>query len=394
LFVVPPLVGHVNPAASIAEALRHRGHDVAWVAHQELVGRHLPAGSRVYPPDASGVEAMMRDAFAAARKLDGAHMRRTLWEKMLFPFARAMFDPARAAIDDYEPDLVLVDAQAAAGAIAARATGVRWASLVTTPAPLARTLSKPSEVGAWFASGLETLYREWGIAPVDLPLASPDLILVPSIRTLAAHGTELPAQVEFVGSVSTGRTETVPFPFDALMDRPRILVSLGTLNAAVAGDFHRRVVSAFDGAALQVILTGSDDVATPVPRNFIVRQFVPQVRVLAEVDAVVCHGGHNTVVESLAAGRPLVVLPIVADQPEIAERVAAAGLGIRLGFWEASPAELRDSVLRLLHVPQFRAAAARAGQELSQAGGADRAADLLLRNCLGSLGTGTRESRA
>jgi MGT family glycosyltransferase len=379
LFVMPPLVGHVNPAAGIAEALRARGHDVAWVVHRELVGRHLPAGSRVYPLDSSGVEAMMREAFAAARRLDGVHMRRTLWEMMHFPFVRAMFDPTRAAIDDFEPDLVLVDAQAAAGAIAARDTGARWASLVTTPAPIARTVSKPSEVGAWFASGLDALYRELGIAPVDLPLASPDLILVPSIRTLAADGTDLPAHVEFVGSVSTGRKETVPFPFDALVDLPRILVSLGTLNAAVAADFHRRVVSAFDGAALQVILAGSDNVATSVPRNFIVRQFVPQVRLLAEVDAVVCHGGHNTVVESLAAGRPLLVLPIVADQPEIAERVAAAGLGIQLGFWQASPAELRDNVRRLLDEPQFRTTAARAGEELSHAGGADRAADLLLR---------------
>ncbi|EOD63162.1 glycosyl transferase, partial [Amycolatopsis vancoresmycina DSM 44592] len=37
LFVVPPLTGHVNPAAGVAAELAARGHEVAWAGHPELL---------------------------------------------------------------------------------------------------------------------------------------------------------------------------------------------------------------------------------------------------------------------------------------------------------------------------------------------------------------------
>jgi UDP:flavonoid glycosyltransferase YjiC (YdhE family) len=49
---------------------------------------------------------------------------------------------------------------------------------------------------------------------------------------------------------------------------------------------------------------------------------------IEQADAVVCHGGHNTVVGSLLAGKPLVMIPQHMEQAMTAARVVALGAGV------------------------------------------------------------------
>ncbi len=44
---------------------------------------------------------------------------------------------------------------------------------------------------------------------------------------------------------------------------------------------------------------------------------------LAQADTVVCHGGSGTVGQALAAGVPLALVPLFADQPHHARRITA-----------------------------------------------------------------------
>jgi UDP:flavonoid glycosyltransferase YjiC (YdhE family) len=50
--------------------------------------------------------------------------------------------------------------------------------------------------------------------------------------------------------------------------------------------------------------------------------------VLEQADLVLCHGGSGTVYGALAAGIPVVVVPVFADQFENGRRVAATGAGL------------------------------------------------------------------
>jgi UDP:flavonoid glycosyltransferase YjiC (YdhE family) len=52
-----------------------------------------------------------------------------------------------------------------------------------------------------------------------------------------------------------------------------------------------------------------------------------QARVLDHADLVVCHGGSGTALASLAAGVPLVMVPLFADQFENARRIAKTRAG-------------------------------------------------------------------
>jgi UDP:flavonoid glycosyltransferase YjiC (YdhE family) len=95
--------------------------------------------------------------------------------------------------------------------------------------------------------------------------------------------------------------------------------------------------------------------------------------------AVVSHGGHNTVCESLAHGLPLVVTPIRDDQPIIAQQVVEAGAGVRLRFARLTAAQLRAGVRAVLDDPAYRQGAGRIRDSFAAAGGACAAADHLER---------------
>jgi UDP:flavonoid glycosyltransferase YjiC (YdhE family) len=91
----------------------------------------------------------------------------------------------------------------------------------------------------------------------------------------------------------------------------------------------------------------------------------------------VCHGGHNTVCESLAEGLPLVLAPIRDDQPIVADQVVRAGAGVRVRFGRVGAAELREAITAVLDDPRYRAAAAVIQRSFRDAGGAAAAADAI-----------------
>ena len=98
---------------------------------------------------------------------------------------------------------------------------------------------------------------------------------------------------------------------------------------------------------------------------------------LPRLDAVISHGGMNTVSETLAHGLPLVIAPIRHDQPVVASQVARAGAGIRVPFSRVRPAQLREALVTILDDPSYRAAARRVQTSFTTAGGAPAAADHL-----------------
>jgi broad specificity phosphatase PhoE len=56
--------------------------------------------------------------------------------------------------------------------------------------------------------------------------------------------------------------------------------------------------------------------------------WVPQIEALPHAALVVCHGGSGTMLGALAAGLPLVVMPLFADQYYNARRIEALNAGI------------------------------------------------------------------
>ena len=106
-------------------------------------------------------------------------------------------------------------------------------------------------------------------------------------------------------------------------------------------------------------------------------EFMPQTSVLPHVDAVITHGGNNTVTESIWFGKPMLVAPIFWDQHDNAQRVHETGYGFRLPTYSFEPDELRRAVDGLLGDAALRARCEAAGRRLRTRPGTVTAAELI-----------------
>ena len=104
-----------------------------------------------------------------------------------------------------------------------------------------------------------------------------------------------------------------------------------------------------------------------LPDNMAGEEFLPQTSILPQVDAVITHGGNNTVTECFHFGKPMVVLPLFWDQYDNAQRVHETGFGLRLDTYGHAPEELLGAVDRLLGDERAARAARGAPRERLQA---------------------------
>lgn len=376
LLVVPPFRGHVLPMVSVARELERRGHCVAWVAHRSEVGDVLPPNSECFAAmeDRTAVQ-----EHAIERELAGQRGYRSLrffWEVVVADLCRTMTPDVDLAIRRFDPDVIVSDQYCLAGAFGARRAGVRWATVATNTGFLDPALEATPRVGAWIERLLTGLQEEAGLDPIGRPDLSPDLVVVFSSREfLGDHAVDDP-RFRYVGAVVGATEEHVDFPWHRLVQGQRVLVTLGT----TAGDRGRRFLAAalagvaHVGAQAIAVVDGWDDVTSS---DAIVLPRIPQLEVLSVVDAVICHGGHNTVCEALLQGLPLMVAPLTYDQPANARLVQRWRCGTVVSARRATARSVADALEPLLGDPGFRSAAGRAGEALRAGGGATAVAEAL-----------------
>jgi zeaxanthin glucosyltransferase len=156
---------------------------------------------------------------------------------------------------------------------------------------------------------------------------------------------------------------------------PVVYVSLGSFLSA-RSDVLAVVADALRDLDVRVALaTGSTptELLGSLPPEWLVRAFLPQVRLLARCAVAVTHGGNNSVTEALTAGVPLLVLPLSTDQFAGAAAVEEGGVGLCLDPNAATPAGIRAAVENLLSPNGIRDDATELGASLREVPGAQRA---------------------
>lgn len=379
LFVVPPMVGHVNPTISVAAELARAGHEVAWVGYEAIFRSVLPPEATCIALDASGSEEAFRKASVRALEVRGLAALKFLWEEVLIPLAETMLPGVEAAVDAYAPDVLCVDRSAFAGAIVARKRALPWATIATTSLDRRRSIGDLHRVFEWTEQRLAELQRAVGIEPLPMVEESPHLVIVFTTLEFVGERNPDPVVYRFVGPSFRHRpaTRAESFPWERLGPAPRLLVTLGSLNPQRGKQFFAAVVEALADEPLRVVAAAPHEFG-PFPANFIAQPWVPQLELMPRMDAVICHAGQNTVSEALSFGLPLLVAPIKDDQPVVAGQVVGCGVGLRISFARPRPQAVREAVRRLLAEPRFREAAAGIRRSFDAAGGAPRAAELLI----------------
>jgi MGT family glycosyltransferase len=356
--------------------LAGRGHQVAWSARAR-VRSLLPESATVYGVDDVLVERLYSSFVDNGGRGPMSDLE-SGWEDLFLPLARATLSDVEHAVDDFAPTVLAVDQHAVAGALAARRQLLPWATLGTTLA----VDSGPSPYEAWLDSRLRELQHDAGLEARPTADRSPRLVICFMTNALVDGNAGFPTMYRFVGAALEHRRELQverhPFPWDVLDERPRVLVSLGSIVSRRPGRFYETLCEALGDSELQVVLVAPPELVDDPPPNFVVRPSVPFLALLERVDAVVCHGGQNTVNEALAHALPLVVAPLAFGSGwAVARQVVGAGAGVRVRAVRLTARELREAVATVLAEPRYRQAAQRVQASFRAAGGAGAAADEL-----------------
>ncbi|WP_336213218.1 glycosyltransferase [Nonomuraea sp. LPB2021202275-12-8] len=395
--------GAVPPVLSVARALHRRGHHVRVLADRSLHGEVAACGLEPIawttapqgdPSDPA--TDVIRDFEARTPLGEFARLRDRIVCGPAADYARDTLAELRA-----RPADVLVAEHMLLGAFTgAEAAGTPRASLVTTLYPFPTPGAPPPGPGLPPATGplgrvrdqivTRLILKPWekGLPALnsarvahDLPpLASVveafdrvDRLLVLSPRAFDYPDRRFPADLRHVGP----RLDDPAWAGELRLpagDAPLVLVGLSS-SFMDQRPVLERIAEALGTLPVRGLLTTGpavDPATIHAPDNVLVTAAAPHNIALSHTAVTITHAGHGTAVKSLAAGVPLVGVPLGRDQREVARHVEWLGAGTTVNK-SASPRTIARAVDRVLRDPSYRRAAQRLAAEIATETATDRA---------------------
>jgi UDP:flavonoid glycosyltransferase YjiC (YdhE family) len=377
LFSTTSGTGHLVPMLPFAHALERAGHDVL-VAGSGSAGKLARGEGFEYRPVAEPVPSELDAVHDRLRSLSNDDSAEPAIQDMFVrTYAAAALPDMYRLVKSWRPDVVLRESTEFASCLAAELCGVPQVRI-----GFALSAANEDWILALAAPALDELREHLGIAPdpnaarmrATLCLTqSPRLIDLPEGHELApvhryrAQPEETPAALPDWWNGS---------------DDPLVYLSFGTvLPQDGYPDMYRAAIDALDGLPIRLLVTigrGQNPAALgELPPWVRVEEWVPQAAVMPHARAMVGHGGAGTTLAALAGGVPTVFLPVFADQPINAARVAEFGAGLALEMTPAGLGRLGAAVRELLENPRYRLAARDAADEIASLPVVDDSVELL-----------------
>ncbi len=406
--IAPPFVSHVRALEAVAGALLARGHRVSWLHQVDAQGLlsdkridFHSVGAATHPPGS-----LAHTVARAASPGGPLGLRRVIADVASATDMLCREGPAM--LRALASEAIIADQMEAAGGLLAEGLDLPFVS-VACALPVNREQRVPLPVMPWgyardargeqLNEGSARVY-DWLMRPHARVIArharafglSPRETLADCLSPLAQISqttasfdfarSQLPAHFYPVGPLRQplGNEPALGLPVES--GRPFVFASLGTLQGGRFGLF-RRIARACRSLDAQLLLAHCDRLNARQARALEragatwVTGFAPQRAALARADAAVSHAGLNTALDALAAGTPVLALPIAFDQPGVAARLAHGGAGLRLLPALASASAIEKALRRLLEEPAFGRRADMLGADVRQSGGAPLAADIV-----------------
>jgi UDP:flavonoid glycosyltransferase YjiC (YdhE family) len=371
--------GHFNPLVPFARAFERAGHEVLFAGPPDLGAAVEAAGFDFWefdPPPADE----LGEIWERVPQLPPEEANEVVVGQIFGRLnSTAALPKLRAAFEAWRPDVMLRDPNEYASALAAELHGVPHARV-------AIGLVSSEELGLGIAAGpIDAIRQAEGLPPdpdAHVLRGSPYLSTFP--RTLDEG--EQPDTHRFHDPAWDEPAGELPGWWPGKEDQPLVYVTFGS----VAGSFPQALpvygvaLEAVADLPVRVLLTVGRDLHLGVlggaPDNVRIEPWVPQQDVLGHAAAAVVHGGSGSTLGALAAGLPLVVVPLFADQPANARRVAEVGAGIAVEPSREDPsatiAPLREAIESALADPSYRERARALAAELHAEPSVDEAVPL------------------
>ena len=406
--IAPPFTSHVRALAALACGLLDKGHRISWVHQadvQPLIGdkriEFRAVGTLSHP-----LGSLARIVSRAASPGGPLGLRRVITD--VAASTDMLCSEAPALLRALGTDVVIADQMEAAGGLVAGGLGIPFIS-VACALPVNRELRLPLPVMPWsHAADARGEQLNEGSARVY------DWLMQPHARVIARHAkafgmgarntladclsplaqisqtttsfdfprSSLPAHFHAVGPLRPPLQQEPALNLQTDETKPFVFASLGTLQGGRFGLF-KRIAQACRALDAQLLLAHCDCLNSVQAETLRragatwVTGFAPQRAALARADVVISHAGLNTVLDAMAAGKPVLALPIAFDQPGVAARLVHAGTGLRLLPALASAARIEKNLRRLLSEPAFAQRARVLGAGVATSGGVDKAVKII-----------------
>jgi UDP:flavonoid glycosyltransferase YjiC (YdhE family) len=356
LFATTANAGHFRPLVPFAEACRRAGHDVLVAGQAGAALAAQRAGLSFRALTEPGDEEIARFQAGQGGLSATQAMGRALTELYVGLYAGAALEEMLAVVEDWRPDVVVRESAEFSGLVAAQRLGVPHARV-----GIGLSTQLESQMLALAGPALDELGATIRVAPGLAGQAARSLCLTMAPASL--DGSRSP-ESERVHRFRQAPGGLVGSPPDGWGDpaAPLVYLSFGTEVPSPERNYfpglYRSAVQALQGTGARVLVTIGDqrDPAElgPLPAGVRVERWVSQAELMPHTAAMVGHGGAGSTLSALAAGVPMALVPLFADQPFNARRVAEAGAAIALDDGHASIPQLEGAVVELLSEARYR----------------------------------------
>lgn len=387
LFFNFPGEGHINPTIPVVEELVKKGEKVVYYCVKEYKSKIEKTGAvfRPYENFLHHTDTVKR----MEEKIDPL--------EMLLHMGRSMdkiIEDVIEEINEEKYDYVIYDNNFAAGWIIADILDIPKVSSCTTFAinedvfsAIMKSRGEMNKESPRYKE-IEEISTKWrkkyGVIlsnKQNLMTCSGDITIVFTSKQYQPNAEEFNESFIFVGPSIAPRQDIEATPLEHTSDNKLIFISMGTVFNQQP-ELYAKCFEAFGESQYTVILAVGRQVDihqfNKIPSNFIVRNYVPQLEILQQADIFITHGGMNSSSEALYFGVPLVVIPVMGDQPIVAKQIEELGAGLQLNRQNLDALKLRETTEQILSNPSFKENSWKIGKSLRDAGGYKKAVEAIL----------------
>jgi zeaxanthin glucosyltransferase len=403
--ICPPYPGHLNPLSALGRELQTRGHRVTVLQVSDLEAKvrsegleFYPIGQSIYQPGSLAATFKQLTQYSEIEAL-----------RYSVDFCRQMTEmicqDAPAAIQSLGIDALLVDQLEPVGQSVAQFLALPFVCISS-----GQTIHRRSDIPPFFTPwgysraawarlrntiayyildrGCQPIlqvinrYRQqWGLPSyrkIYESIASLHISQQPVAFEFPM--VDIPSHFHYTGPFRNPSPCPTSFPFEQLTGQPLIYASLGSVQNTKQ-EIFQCIAAACEGIDVQLVIAHGGGMTMEAVRSLagspLVVEYAPQLEVLAKASLTITHGGMNTVLDSLSCGVPLVAIPITFEQPGTGARIRWTGTGEVLALSQLQVSTLRAAVQRVLTEETYLQNARRLQQAIQQAGGVQRAADVI-----------------
>ena len=401
-------LGDLHPYLALAMELKRRGHRPAVACMPAFQERVEAAGVEFRLLRASTTQEPSAELIR--RVFNGRKGIEFIVRGLILPTLRTAYEDTCAAAAD--ADLLIAHPLTFATRLAAETCRLPWISTQLAPMAMLSAQDPPVLPGfGWLRSvplkvrpavyrtlfwwgarqtrrwmrPFDALRTELGLPDTGNPLfaggRSPLRELALFSPSFGAPQPDWPAQTVATGFPFFDQPIAADPALEAFLDAgpPPIIFTLGSSAVMNPGDFFRESAEAARRLGRRALLLGASPAfgASEHGSDLFACAYGSYARIFTQGAAVVHQGGVGTTAEALRAGRPMLVVPYGADQPDNAARVARLGVGRVLARPQYRAKRVARELAELLENSQYAERGEQLRAKIRAENGSGAACDLI-----------------